>query len=386
MQSNVTMWVTRAAFLGVLGATLLGSGVTDAIAVPTKAKQAIVIDFDTGKVLFSKNAEQVMHPASMTKMMTAYMLFDRLKGGILSLDTRFRVSRNAWRKRGSKMFVKVNKDVRVEDLIRGIIVQSGNDASIVVAEGISGNESEFAREMTLKAREIGMSQTTFKNASGWPDEEHLTTARDIATLIESTIRRFPEYYHYYAETEFTYAGIKQRNRNPLLRMDIGADGLKTGHTDIAGYGLAASAVRDKRRLVLVLNGLKSKRARARESEYLLNWAFRTFGSYKLFSAGETVVTAGVWLGNAKSVPLVLDQDLTVIIKKPARRHLKVVAKFDEPIAVPIKKGDHLGILQITAPGAEIIELPLKAAADVSGLGIVGRLTAVVNHLLWGASR
>lgn len=357
-----------------------------ATAVPTKAKQALVIDFTTGRTLLAKNEGTPMHPASMTKMMTAYMVFDRLKAGILSLDTRFRVSRKAWKKRGSRMFVKVNKTVTVEDLIRGIIVQSGNDASIVIAEGISGSEEDFAREMTEKAREIGMKDTTFRNASGWPDEEHLTTAQDLAVLIESTIREFPEYYRYYSETEFKYANIQQRNRNPLLRLDIGADGLKTGHTDVAGYGLAASAIRKDRRIILVVNGLKSKRERARESEYLLNWAYRTFGSYRLFVAGETVVEAGVWLGKAAKVPLVLDRDLAVTIKKRARKQLRVVAKFDDPIAAPIRKGDSLGKLVVTAPGEEKLELPLKAGADVGDLGTVGRLSALVNHLLWGEKR
>ena len=241
-------------------------------AIPTKAEQALIVEFNTGKVLLAKNAETPMPPASMAKIMTTYMIFDRSKEGLLSLDTRFRVSHNAWRKRGSKMFLRENKYVRIEDLIRGIIVQSGNDASIAVAEGISGNEEDFARDMTLKAREIGMANTTFKNASGWPDAQHLTTAHDLATLIESTIKEYPEFYHYYSEKEFTYANIRQYNRNPLLRLNTGVDGLKTGHTDVAGYGLAASAIREGRRLVLVINGLKSKRDRARESEYLLNWA------------------------------------------------------------------------------------------------------------------
>ena len=248
----------RQFFLLVCLAIVLAiSNAIEVSAIPTKAEQALIVEFNTGKVLLAKNAETPMHPASMTKIMTAYMIFDRLKEGLLSLDTRFRVSRNAWRKRGSKMFLRENKYVRIEDLIRGIIVQSGNDASIAVAEGISGNEEDFARDMTLKAREIGMANTTFKNASGWPDAQHLTTAHDLATLIESTIKEYPEFYHYYSEKEFTYANIRQYNRNPLLRLNTGVDGLKTGHTDVAGYGLAASAIREGRRLVLVINGLKT---------------------------------------------------------------------------------------------------------------------------------
>ena len=367
------------AFVGMV------SGTIEAFAISTKAKQALIIEFDTGRVLLAKNAETPMHPASMTKMMTAYMLFDHLKSGILSLETRFRVSRNAWRKGGSKMFVKVNEDVRIEDLIRGIIVQSGNDASIVVAEGISGSEENFARDMTEKAQEIGMTNSTFKNASGWPNPEHLTTARDLATLIESTIREYPNLYHYYSEKDFIYANIKQYNRNPLLWQNAGADGLKTGHTDVAGYGLAASAVRKGRRIVMVINGLKSKKTRTQESEYLLNWAYRTFKSYKLFSAGETITTATVWLGDTEMVPLVVDEDFVVTIKRRARRNMKVIARLVEPIAAPITKGDRLGTLLISAPGEKNIEVPLKAGADVSSLSMFGRMTAIINHLLWGSS-
>ena len=376
----------RQLFLLVCLAIVLAiSNAIEVSAIPTKAEQALIVEFNTGKVLLAKNAETPMHPASMTKIMTAYMIFDRLKEGLLSLDTRFRVSRNAWRKRGSKMFLRENKYVRIEDLIRGIIVQSGNDASIAVAEGISGNEEDFARDMTLKAREIGMANTTFKNASGWPDAQHLTTAHDLATLIESTIKEYPEFYHYYSEKEFTYANIRQYNRNPLLRLNTGVDGLKTGHTDVAGYGLAASAIREGRRLVLVINGLKSKRDRARESEYLLNWAFRTFKNYKLFSAGETITTASVWLGDAEKVPLVVDQDFVITIKRRARANMKVIARLTEPISAPIRKGDLLGHLLVFVPGEKKIEVPLKAGADVSDLGTIGRMTAIINHLLWGSS-
>jgi len=359
---------------------------TPGVALPTKAKQALVVDYSTGRTLLAKNADTPMHPASMTKMMTAFMVFDRLRSGTLSLDTKFRVSKRAWKKGGSRMFLKVNDAVSVEDLIRGIIVQSGNDASIVIAEGISGSEEDFAREMTEKAQEIGMKNSTFKNASGWPDENHLTTARDLATLIDTTIREFPEFYHYYAEEEFKYANINQKNRNPLLRLGIGADGLKTGHTEVAGYGLAASAIRKNRRIIIVVNGLESKRDRARESRYLLNWAYRTFDTYRLFVAGETVTDASVWLGSASSVPLILERDLFVTIKKRSRKQLRVVAKFTEPIVSPIRRGDRLGILVVNAPNENKMELPLIAGASVAELGRMGRLTALINHLLWGKSQ
>ena len=370
----------------LLAAFLSGVMCEPVAALPTKAKQALVVDYSTGRALLAKNADAPMHPASMTKMMTAFMVFDRLRSGTLSLDTKFRVSKRAWKKGGSRMFLKPNDAVSVEDLIRGIIVQSGNDASIVIAEGISGSEEDFAREMTEKAHEIGMKDSTFKNASGWPDEKHLTTARDLATLINTTIREFPDFYHYYAEEQFKYANINQRNRNPLLGLGIGADGLKTGHTEAAGYGLAASAIRKDRRIIVVVNGLESKRDRARESRYLLNWAYRTFDTYRLFVAGETVVDASVWLGAASSVPLILERDLFVTLKKRSRKQLRVVAKYTEPIISPIRRGDRLGVLVVNAPGENMVQLPLIAGASVAELGRMGRLSALINHLLWGKSQ
>jgi D-alanyl-D-alanine carboxypeptidase (penicillin-binding protein 5/6) len=373
----------RSLFWALLTAVAIATAPAGAASISTKAKQAIVIEYETGKVLLNKNADEMMHPASMTKMMTAYMVFDRLKAGILSLDSKFPVSRKAWRKRGSKMWVKLNSDIRVEDLLRGLIVQSGNDASIVLAEGISGSEEAFAQAMTERAQKIGMYKSTFRNASGWPDAEHLTTAHDLATLVVATLRDFPDYYHYYAEKSFTYSGITQKNRNPLLNRGIGADGLKTGHTEESGYGLAASAKQGERRLVVVVHGLKTKRERGNEPLKLLNWAFRTFDSYKLFAAGETVIPASVWLGDAGTVPLVLDRDLTITIKKRARRGLRVVAKLEEPIAAPIARGTELGKLVVTAPGEETIELPLKAGADVQKLGPFGRITALLKTLIHG---
>lgn len=370
----------------LIAAVSLTSMYKPTMALPTKAEQAIVIEYTTGRTLLAKNADKPMHPASMTKMMTAYMVFDRLKTGTLSLDTKFRVSKRAWKKGGSRMFLRENQTVRLEDLIRGIIVQSGNDASIAIAEGISGSEEDFAREMTEKAHEIGMKNTIFKNASGWPDEEHLTTARDLATLIDTTIREFPNFYHYYAEQEFRYSNINQRNRNPLLGLGIGADGLKTGHTEMAGYGLAASAVRKNRRIIVVVNGLKSKRERAAESRYLLNWAYRTFETYQLFIAGQAVTNASVWLGETGSVPLILETDLAITIKKRSRKQLRVVAKFVEPIVSPIRQGDSLGTLHVYAPGEDKVELPLIAGASVNALGRMGRLSALFNHLLWGKSQ
>lgn len=364
---------------------LLASGLSSqaALAMETDAKQAVVIEFDTGAILYQKDADTVMYPASMTKIMTAYLLFERLKNGSLSLEDAFRVSERAWRKGGSKMFVKVGDRVSVEDLIRGIIVQSGNDATIVVAEGVGGSENAFADLMTEKARDLGMSQTTFRNASGWPDPEHVTSARDLATLAERLIRDFPEYYHYYSELSFTYNKIKQSNRNPLLYKNMGADGLKTGHTEASGYGLTASALRNGRRLIVVANGFDSVKARAAGSERLIDWGFRNWNNYELFKGGEKVADAEVWLGDVNSVPIVIKQPLVITIPRKSRDKLKVTVTYDNPIPAPIKAGAQVAKLIVTAPDVETIEIPLYAGAGVGQLGPVGRLGEAFRYLVWG---
>ena len=359
-------------------------------AIETIAREAILMDMTTGEVLFEKNADQAMAPASMSKMMTAYMVFERLRDGRLSLDDTFSVSETAWRKGGAKsgsstMFLEPGNRVRVEDLIRGIVVQSGNDASIVIAEGLAGGEEAFALEMNRRAQELGLRNSTFKNATGWPDPGHETTARDLAILAIRTIEDFPEYYHYYTEKEFTYNGIRQINRNPLIYKDIGADGLKTGHTADSGYGLAASAKRGDRRLILVVNGLLSRKARAREPERLLEWGFREFSNYTLFKAGDRVSEADVWLGRDTAVPLLIEGDLVITLARKARLGMKVTVQYEGPIAAPIAKGDRLAKLVVTAPEREPLEVPLVAGADVERLSLFGRLGAALGYILWGQS-
>lgn len=372
-------------FVSLLTAGLLLVTAAADAAFKTSAKQALIIDYETGAELYAKNADQKMQPTSMTKMMTVYLLFEQLKNGSLSLDDTFLVSKKAWKMQGSKMWVLVGDRVRIEDLIRGIVVQSGNDATIVVAEGIAGSEDAFAEQMNEKARELGMRDTTFVNASGWPNPRHLSTARDIAMLARATIRDFPEYYHYYAEKEFTYTNIKQGNRNPLLYGTTGADGLKTGAADAAGYGLAASIKRGERRIVFVAHGMKSMRERASESKRLALWSLREFNNYRLFKAGDVVTTAESWLGETGKVPLTLQSDLVVVMKRRARRKMKVVAKFTAPVATPIKAGSKIGALVITAPGMKTIERPLLAANDEDQLGPVGRIGAALSYLMWGSS-
>lgn len=378
---------SRASFSRIiLGAGLFGLmiGATPAFAIDTTAREALLVDYHTGAVLFEKNADALMPPASMSKIMTAYLAFDRIKQGRLALDDEIPISEKAWRKGGSKMFVEVNSRVKVEDILRGIIVQSGNDAAIALAEALEGSEAAFAEAMTDKARELGMMDTTYRNATGWPDPEHRMTARDLVTLAIATIRDFPEFYPIYSETTYTYNDIKQGNRNPLLYKGIGADGLKTGHTNAAGYGLTASVKRADRRLVLVVNGLDSVRARTSESQSLIEWGFREFDNYNLLSASEPVESVDVWLGTAKTVPLVLNEDVRLTLPRSARKNLKVSVSVAEPIPAPIEKGQRIATLKIAAPDIETIELPLFADAAVERLGVFKRVMAAVGYLLWGA--
>ena len=353
-------------------------------AVETQAKQAILADFETGSVLFEKNADESMAPSSMSKLMTIYMVFERLRDGRLSLEDKLPVSTKAWRKGGSKMFVKEGDRVSIEDLIRGVVVQSGNDACIVIAEGLAGSEEIFAEEMTERGRELGLENTVFKNATGWPDLGHTMTARDLAILTKRTVQDFPEYFHYYAEKNFTYNGIHQSNRNPLLYKNLGADGLKTGHTELGKFGLVVSAERKGRRLILVLNGLPNVRTRSKESERLLEWGFREFNNYKLFSAGETVTQASVWLGDVDQMPLVVENDLVITIPKKSRRKMQVSALFEEPVPAPIRGGQQIALLQVSAPGFETLEVPLVAGEGVGQLGLLGRLASALNYLIWGS--
>ncbi len=377
LRSRPPLWALLAVALACLAASPVS-------ALETKAQQAIILDDETGAVLFEKNADAPMAPSSMSKIMTMYMLFERLANGNLALDDTFQVSERAWRKGGSKMFVEVGKRVSVEDLIRGIIVQSGNDACIVVAEGLAGDEKAFSAEMTERARDLGLTASTFKNASGWPEKGHFTTARDLAWLAYHTIHDFPQYYHYYAEKNFTYNGIRQGNRNPLLYKDIGADGLKTGHTEAAGFGLTASAKRGDRRLILVVNGLDSMRGRSQESERLFDYGFREFDNYRLFSAGETVTEADVWLGDTPTLALVVEDDMVVTLRRKARRDMEVKVLYEGPVPAPIARGTQVGTLVVSAPDTPEIEVPLVAGADVGELSMFRRIGAAIGYLVWGA--
>jgi serine-type D-Ala-D-Ala carboxypeptidase (penicillin-binding protein 5/6) len=353
--------------------------------IDTPAPRAILIEYATGQVLYAKNADEPAPPASMSKMMLLYLLFEQLAAGTLSLEDTFPISEKAWRMQGSKMFVKVGERASVHELLQGIIVQSGNDACIVIAEGLAGTETAFAERMTERGREIGLKDSVFRNATGWPEEGDVMTARDLATLAIRIITDFPQYYAFFSQTSYTYAGIKQPNRNPLLFSYPGTDGLKTGHTEEAGYGLVASAVKNGRRLVMVATGMTSEAQRAKETERLMDWGFREFGSFEFFKPGEVVAEAPVWLGQKPTVPLVVKDGLTVTMSRTARRAMTVKTVYDGPIPAGIKAGQQIATLRIEAPDMQPMVVPLVAGTDVDRLGLVGRLGAAVNHLVWGAA-
>jgi len=354
--------------------------------IDTEARAAYVIDFRTGAVLLDKNSDARIPPASMSKMMTYYTVFSYLKEGKATLEDMLPVSEKAWRTQGSKMFVPLGGRVKIEDLLRGVIIQSGNDACIVLAEGLAGSEQAFVDEMNKKAQEIGLTGSHFTNVTGLPDPDHYMTARDLANLAKHIITDYPEFYKFESERDFTYNGIKQGNRNPLLYKDFGADGLKTGHTDEAGYCLTASAVRDNRRIIMVLAGLPSMKARATESERLIEWAFREFGGYALYKAGDTVDDAEVWLGATAKVPLTVSGDAVVTIPRRSRKDMKVMAVYDRPIKAPIAQGQPVGKLVVTVPGQTQTEFPLVAANSVERLGAMGRVGAALSYLVFGGKR
>ena len=356
--------------------------------IATSARHAVLMDYDTGEILFDKDGDVPMPPSSMSKLMTSEMVFRRLKDGSLKLTDKFHVSEKAWRQGAdsseSKMFVMVGADVGVEDLLKGIIVQSGNDACVVVAENLGGTEEGFAEMMTRRAKELGLTKSHFANSKGMPDDAEYMSARDIAMLAAHIIRTYPEYYPYFAMKDFTWEGITQENRNPLLSMEIGADGLKTGHTEAAGYGLVASAVKNGQRLILVVNGLESKSQRASESRRLLEIGFRDFHRYDLLRAGDIVGQAQVWGGDAATVPLKVSAPLSVTMQRETRHDMTVTMHYKAPVPAPIAEGQEVGALTVSAPGRPDKTVPLYAATAVPRTGIFGRMWIGINALVSGA--
>jgi D-alanyl-D-alanine carboxypeptidase (penicillin-binding protein 5/6) len=310
------------------------------------------------------------------------MVFERLKDGRLQLEDTLPVSKKAWRKGGSKMFVEVGKQVTIDDLLRGIIVHSGNDAAIVVAEGLAGSEDAFAAQMTERARALGLRNSTFKNASGLPIPGHLMSVRDLANLARLLVEQFPEYYHYFGEHEFEFSKIKQQSRNSLLGHVRGADGMKTGFTDEAGYGITASAIRDGRRLVAVLTGMKTPKERAREAERMLDYGFEHFRSYRVVERGQVMEQASVWLGIKPVVPLLAGRDLTVTLTAEARKALSIKLVYDAPLPAPVSEGTAIGHIDVSAPGLAH-QVPLVAGATVGQAGLLGRVTSALEYLIFG---
>jgi D-alanyl-D-alanine carboxypeptidase (penicillin-binding protein 5/6) len=337
----------------------------------TKAKHAILMDADANLVLFEKDADQLVPPASMSKLMTLAVVFRELKAGHITLETEFPVSEHAWRTGGapsgsSAMFAPLNTKVTVSDLIQGITVQSGNDAAIILAEGISGTEDAFAKEMTKYAREIGLTKSTFVNATGLPAEGHLMTARELAMLARYLIYTYPEYYHYFGELEFKYRDkFVFRNRNPLIGSDLGVDGLKTGYIEEAGYGLVVSAKRGEQRIILVVNGLNTKQEREGEPRRLIEWGFKSFKPFRLFDQGQKVSDALVWGGTQHYVPLVGEGNINIILPVTATGKVSASIVYQGPIKAPIRKGDRVAVLRVTsAESSATNDIPLYAGDDV----------------------
>ena len=345
--------------------------------IETEAEYAVILDYETGDVLYAKNGNDLMIPASMTKIMTAHVVFDRLKRGEIQIDDTFTVSENAWRKGGwstggSTMGLKIGETPTVEDLLRGVIILSGNDACIVLAEGLAGSEEAFAREMTDLARDMGLTSATFKNASGLDAEGHRISPIDLAKLAQSEIRKFPEYYRFYSELEMTWNGIRQTNRNPLLGKVEGVDGLKTGHLDISGYGLTATAQRGGERRIIVINGMPSSRARALEAERMMRLAFTAFETRSVAVGDKRIAELDVWLGSSRTVGVAMTEDLKVTAHKRAFAKGRSEIVYTGPLKAPVAEGDIVANLVVSLDGKEPIIVPLKATETVEQLGFVGR--------------
>mgnify|MGYP001172236764 FL=1 len=351
--------------------------------IKTPAKQVIIYDHEVDEVLFEKNADQLMKPASMAKVMTSYIVFDRIKDKSLNMSDTFLVSDKAWRMGGSRSFLELNSNVTIKDLLLGLIVQSGNDAAVVLAEGISGDEEAFAREMNRYAKTLGMKDTYFTNSTGWPHPDLQTTSRDLVILTKRIIDDFPELYKLYQEKIFTYNKIKQSNRNPLLYTMNGADGLKTGHTNESGYGLIGSVKRNDRRVTIVINGLNSKKKRRFESKRLFDIVFRETTLLSLFSNQKSLVEANVWLGSKPKVNLTASKPFKKIISPFELNKTKIKLEWRDPIPAPITEGSVLGKIHINIPGQETFQEDLISSEEIGKMSSLIRVKSILKFLLYG---
>ena len=351
--------------------------------IKSPAKQVIIYDHEADEVLFEKNADQIMKPASMAKVMTAYIIFDKLKDQSLQMSDTFLVSNRAWRMGGSRSFLELNTNVSIKDLLLGLIVQSGNDAAVVLAEGISGGEEAFAREMNRYAKILGMNNTYFTNATGWPHPDLKTTSRDLIILTRNIINNFPKLYELFNEKIFTYNNIKQSNRNPLLYSMNGADGLKTGHTNESGYGLIGSVKKNNRRVSIVINGLNSKKKRTFESKRLFNIVFRETALLSLFNDKKSLARANIWLGKQPQVDLVAEKAFKKIISPLELNKTKIKIQWKDPISAPIAKGDKVGDIFIDIPGKELIKQNIVSSQSIDTMSTFMKAKSILMYLLYG---
>lgn len=354
----------------------------------TKAKQAVLMDADTGTVLFAKNADVKIPPASLAKIMTMEVVFDKLAMGELSLEDKYFVSENAWRNGGansggSTMFAKLNSEIALEDLIRGVIIQSANDGAIIISEGLAGSEADFARLMNKRADEIGLNSSNFVNSTGLPAENQYVSLRDLAKLSRHVIQTYPAFYKYYSEPGFEWNKIFQRNRNPLLKLKIGADGMKTGFTEESGYAIVGSAVNDGRRLIAVLSGMKSKKERGEEARKLLNWGFKAFEKYSLFMADEVVGQASVYGGEKSGVDVVGVDPIELYLPIGNRDKLTARIVYDGPIRPPVQKGDQIAVLKVWVGEELSQEVNLYAAETIEKGSLQRQAVDALKELLFG---
>lgn len=380
------MKISRALLSGISAVVLMAS--VDAFAIDTKARNMILMDYATGEYLYEKDITDPIPPASMSKLMTVYMVFDKLRDGSLSLDDTFKVSENAWRKGGaasggSTMFLAIGDEVTVDQLLKGIIIQSGNDACIVAAENIAGDEDSFVERMNEKARDIGLKNSNFANVTGLPHPDHKMSVEDLALLARKIIEEFPQFYYLFSQKEFVYNNIKQGNRNPLLYSMPYADGLKTGHTEEAGFCLTASAKKGDRRIIGVMTGLESNKERSDEADKMMSWAFREYDNYTLKNKGDKIADIPVWYGVDKTVPMVMSDDLIKTIKKSERNQVKMTAIYDKPVKAPVKMGQQLGVLKVEIPEKQVIEVPLVAGQTINKVGLWGKIVNNIKYLLSG---
>ena len=348
----------------------------------TRAKAALLVDHSTGQTLYGKNEDLRIYPASMSKLMTLYVLFETLDEGIIGLDEKFIVSMNAYQREGSTIYAELSTMISVEDLIKGIIVSSGNDACVVVAEALAGSEENFAMQMNLIAKDMGLLNTSFTNSTGLHNENHFSSPTDLVLLATRLLDDFPQFYKYFSETSFTWNNIIQYNRNNLLRMDLGVDGLKTGHTRQSGYGIIVSSKRDNRRIIAFVSGLNSNDERTSEILKLLNYSYRGFKSYQILKKDQLIEKVKVWKGKKETVSLIVDEDINLLLDIPARRGIRLEYLYKEPIIAPINKGDKLGEVHIIYPNSETIEVPLVAGEEVKKKNAFINVIDAIRHFIF----